>query len=114
MSNSFKYNKEIKNRYGENEDEYMKTIKQLSKGKRIITAICLAITTFIGLIDLQSYPPDIIVYGADPRDNLRDLYVGDVSGDNVSDLIIGFRDADGFKDTKKDGGGVFVINGGKR
>jgi len=67
-----------------------------------------------GLIDLRTYASDIIVYGADPYDTLRDLYVGDVSGDNVSDLIMGFRDADGFSDTKKNGGEVFVINGGKR
>lgn len=62
-----------------------------------------------GLIDLQTYLSDIIVYGADPYDHLRDFYVGDVSGDNVSDLIIGLRDADGFY--KKNGGEVFVING---
>jgi hypothetical protein len=50
------------------------------------------------------------VYGADPGDKLRDLYVGDVSGDNSPDLIIGLRDADGFNDEKEEGGEVFVIN----
>lgn len=63
-----------------------------------------------GLIDLRAYPSDIIVYGADPGDKLRDLYVGDVSGDNSPDLIIGLRDADGFNDEKEEGGEVFVIN----
>jgi hypothetical protein len=63
-----------------------------------------------GLIDLRTYPSDIIVYGADPGDKLRDLYVGDVSGDNSPDLIIGLRDADGFNDEKEEGGEVFVIN----
>lgn len=63
-----------------------------------------------GLIDLRTYPSDIIVYGADRRDKLRDLYVGDVSGDNSPDLIIGLRDADGFNNKRKEGGEVFVIN----
>lgn len=63
-----------------------------------------------GLIDLRVYPSDIIVYGADPGDKLRDLYVGDVSGDNSPDLIIGLRDSDGLNDEKEEGGEVFVIN----
>lgn len=60
---------------------------------------------------MRTFSSDITLYGADPNDNLRDLYTGNISGDNVSDLIIGFRDADGLNNTKKDGGEVFVING---
>lgn len=62
-----------------------------------------------GVIDLFTYEPNIIVYGPEPKDFLRDLYIGDVSGDNIIDFIIGFREAKDLNGNKT--GNIFVING---
>ncbi len=63
-----------------------------------------------GIIDLSTTPPELIVYGADNEDNLRDVYCGDYSGDGIDDLILGFREADGINNAYSAVGDLIGIN----
>jgi len=64
-------------------------------------------------IDCAVSPPDAIVYGEDPNDELGAylVSVGDVSGDRASDLVAGGLAADGPGDSRRDAGQTYVICG---
>ncbi|MCF6151584.1 MAG: hypothetical protein E3K38_04695 [Candidatus Kuenenia stuttgartiensis] len=66
-----------------------------------------------GTLDLADTPADIILYGVDAEDNLRDIYSGDISGDGVNDIILGYRHGAGINNAYPYSGEVFIVNGGE-
>lgn len=63
-------------------------------------------------IDLAKSPPDIVIFGREPLDNLgTSLASGDVNGDGISDLLIGASGADG-PDKRADAGAAYLFYGG--
>lgn len=68
-------------------------------------------TGFPPVIDLASSPPDLLIFGRDPLDNLgSSLASGDVNGDTLGDLIIGAPGAD--DGGRADAGNAYVLYGG--
>lgn len=61
-----------------------------------------------GIIDLGAAMPDLTVYGAKPDSVLRDVFGGDISGDGVSDLILGYKEG---KNAYNNSGEIVAING---
>ncbi|HEX6852557.1 MAG TPA: thrombospondin type 3 repeat-containing protein [Candidatus Polarisedimenticolaceae bacterium] len=63
-------------------------------------------------VDLRTAPPNVTIYGADPRDTAgNSLGAGDFNGDGIQDLIIGARFADGANNLKPNAGEVYVLYG---
>ena len=61
-------------------------------------------------LDLAEENPDVIIYGADPLDNLGSaLASGDIDGDDTDDLLLGAIGADGPKDRIPDAGEAYLI-----
>jgi hypothetical protein len=67
---------------------------------------------FSPTIDLAKSPPDSIIFGREPLDNLGvSLASGDVNKDGISDLLIGASGADG-PDKRADAGAAYLVWGG--
>lgn len=65
-----------------------------------------------GTIDLAQDDPDVTIVGADPGDFLSiALAAGDVSGDEIDDLILGATGGDGPDNDRQEAGEVHVVVG---
>ncbi len=63
-------------------------------------------------IDLKTDLPDITVYGADEKDNLRDIFGGDINGDGIDDLLLGYKWGDGPDNNYTYAGDIIAFYGG--
>jgi hypothetical protein len=69
------------------------------------------IGNYSGTIDLASFTPDTVIYGADNRDRLSKITIGDFNGDKIDDIIMGAESGDGPNNSRTDCGEVYVIFG---
>jgi hypothetical protein len=69
------------------------------------------IGNYSGTIDLATFTPDTVIYGAGNNDRLARIAIGDFNGDNIDDIIMGAPGGDGPNNSRTDCGEVYVVYG---
>jgi len=62
--------------------------------------------------DLSTQSADFVVYGRDTSDFLDGIFVGDLNGDGLPDLVLGAPGGDGPQNDRPGAGEVYILYGG--